>query len=101
MQVAAALRELGVQGDDATLARVAGGLFDPGFRYGEGEGAEQRAHVDIDPTSTLGHLLRVIAVLVGLCGQLAATVPERAPQLGNVDLSLVRLWRPLAQEGLS
>lgn len=113
-KVAACMRELGVQADDGRdsfLAALGMVLFDPSVANQHPElrgGRADELSVTFPPESDLGKVLRVIAILVGLCRELEtrvnAEVAERFPSMPTggpfLQLFLVDLWHPFAEEGL-
>merc|ERR1712060_821619 len=117
--VARSMRSLGVEGPqdsdgDAFLAALGMALFDPaaGKRnpHLQGDRLEQLGR-SFPAGSGVGKVLRVVAILVGICRELERRLndeaTERLPQSRAeserspfVDLFLVELWRPFAEEGM-
>lgn len=119
--VAAAVRSLGVRvGEDrpdrdAFQAALGMVLFDPAVASRHPllrETASDELGRNLPVDSTLGRVLRVVAIMVGVCREMEARIneqaAERAPaRIGDrgsdrpfVELFLVELWRPFAEEGL-
>jgi len=122
MEVAAAVRALGVRvgegrpDQDAFQAALGMALFDPAVASSHpllrGAASEELGR-NFPVDSALGRVLRVVAIMVGVCREMEARIndkaSERAPQsMGDrgsdrpfVELFLVELWRPFAEEGLA
>lgn len=112
--VAACARLLGVRSeDDRFLAALAMVLFDPSLASTHpdlrGGRAEEELGRSFPASSSMGKVLRVIAIMVGICRELEARMNEEAASRlsgGQADqpfleLFLVELWRPFAEEGLN
>jgi len=124
-EVAACIRALGVQAEeDAFLAALGMALFDPAVATSHpqlrGGRAEEEMGRSFPANSSIGKVLRVVAILVGICremerrlnneaaGRVAAArgsgsgeAMEPANDRPFVELFLVELWRPFAEEGLA
>eukprot|EP00927_Polykrikos_kofoidii_P049462 TRINITY_DN43505_c0_g1_i1.p1 TRINITY_DN43505_c0_g1~~TRINITY_DN43505_c0_g1_i1.p1 ORF type:complete len:722 (-),score=121.56 TRINITY_DN43505_c0_g1_i1:187-2352(-) len=118
-EAAACIRSLGMQASDekdAFLAAIGMALFDPSTVKGNPILKGQKLD-DIGSSfaadSGIGKVLRVIAILVGMCRELETQVNQEvaghAPAGGQtadhdrrfVELFLVDLWRPFAEAGLA
>uniref|UniRef100_A0A7S4SF55 ABC1 atypical kinase-like domain-containing protein n=1 Tax=Alexandrium monilatum TaxID=311494 RepID=A0A7S4SF55_9DINO len=115
LAVATCVRLLGLQSeDDSFLAALAMVLFDPSVAAShpslKGGRAEEELGRGFPATSGMGKVLRIIAILVGICRELEARMNEEAAgRLSSacqaeqpfLELFLVELWRPFAEEGLA
>jgi len=113
--VAACIRTLGLQSeDDEFLAALGMALFDPAVASHHPKLSDGRAEEELGrgfpAGSNVGKVLRVVAILVGICRELEARMNEEAAgrqsassmeQQPFVELFLVELWRPFAEEGLA
>mmetsp|Transcript_122640 Transcript_122640/g.392600 ORF Transcript_122640/g.392600 Transcript_122640/m.392600 type:complete len:446 (+) Transcript_122640:820-2157(+) len=124
---AASVRQLGIQPSegcgDAFLAALGMALFDPSVAANHPElrgGKAEQLGRSFPASSGLGKVLRVVAILVGICRELETKLndeaTDRAQAMGGipgaasrasngsdrpfVELFLVELWRPFAEEGL-
>jgi len=113
-RVASSIRSLGLQSDDdAFLAALGMALFDPAIASSHAALANGRAQEEFERgfpvNSGLGKVLRVVAILVGICREMEARMNDEAAgragggqgQQTFVELFLVELWRPFAEEGLA
>lgn len=115
-EVADCIRALGVQSDDDSfLAALGMALFDPSIGKTHprlhGGRAEEELGRSFPTGSGVGKVLRVVAILVGICRELEMRlndeVAERLPSSQGerdrpfVELFLVELWRSFAEEGLA
>lgn len=124
-RAAACVRALGVTGtaqagQDSFLAALGMALFDPSVIHTHpdlrGGKAEQLSR-SFPAGSGVGKILRVVAILVGICRELETRLNDEATgrleavgrargaaaDTGDrplVELFLVDLWRPFAEEGL-
>merc|ERR1711870_45552 len=111
------VRCLGVQAgpdQDGLLAALGMALFDPSVASSHPElrgGKAEQLGRSFPAGSGVGKILRVVAILVGICRELETRLndeaTERLPQSRAeserspfVDLFLVELWRPFAEEGM-
>jgi len=113
-RVASCIRSLGLQSDDdEVLAALGMALFDPAVASSHPALANGRAQEEFERgfpvNSSLGKVLRVVAILVGICREIEARMNDEAAgratggqgQQTFVELFLVELWRPFAEEGLA
>lgn len=115
-EAAASIRTLGVEGgadQDEFLAALGMALFDPSVAHSHpalrGNKAEALGRT-FSAGSGMGKVLRVVAILVGMCRELERRLNEQvagrmqATARGDrpfVELFLVDLWSPFAEEGLA
>lgn len=116
-KVADCIRTLGVQGEpgqEEFLAALGMALFDPSVAATHPElrgGKVEQLGRTFSAGSGIGKVLRVVAILVGMCRELErrlnSQAADRLPTAVSrgdqpfVELFLVDLWRPFAEEGLA